>query len=141
MKSDLPKRFREGDELTATLVNGILEEIWRWRNMEAMPPIHVSETNSKFGPPVISFFSQGSGEIFAGDTGDGFIAGTPESPAPVSTACTIYLAEAAGTPGWTNTASITTAYNIYANAISGGLTAYYWKSPDTENYYIITADC
>lgn len=140
MKSDLPKSFKEGDELTASLVNGILEEIWRWRHMEAMPPIHISETNSQFGPPVVSFFRDGEGQIFAGDTGAGFAGGTPT--APTSATVTIYLSEQTGTSGgWTNTTSISTAYNIYTNTVASGLTAYYWKSPDTDNYYIITADC
>lgn len=137
MKSDLPRNFKEGDELTASMVNGILGEIWRWRNMEAMPPIHISEADSD-APPFISFFQDKTSQLFAGTTGTfGFTAGTIVTPS--STTVTIYLTELTS-GGFTSTTSAT-AYNIYANAISGSLNAYYWKSPNTGNYYIITADC
>lgn len=138
MKSDLPRSFKEGDELTASLVNGILEEVWRWRKMEAMPPIYVSESDSA-APPIISFFQVPDGQIFAGTTGGGFAAGTPTSPTAVTTSCTIYLTE--GTSGWTSAITTTTAYSIYSATIAASKTAYYWKSPKTNNYYILTADC
>lgn len=141
MKSDLPKSFKEGDELTASLVNGILEEIWRWRSMEAMPPIYVSQVDSKYGPPVVSFFQDiDQSQIFAGTTGGGFAAGgTPA--VPKSATVTIYLDEGTGTSGgFVNTTSAT-AYSIYSSSVAASKTAYYWKSPNTGDYYILTADC
>lgn len=139
MKSDLPKGFREGDELTASLINNILEELWRWRHMEGEPPLHVSEADSD-APPVISFFQDPGGQIHAGTTGGGFGAGSPTSPTAVTTSCTIYLNETSS--GWTNSStSVTSAYSIYGTTIAASKTAYYWKSPTTGNYYILTADC
>lgn len=144
MKSDLPKSFKEGDELTASLVNDILQELWRWRRMEGMPPLHVSETDSD-APPVISFFQQSGGQIFAGTTGNGFNGGSPASPKQVTltslgtVGCDIYMTETS--TGWANPTNVINAYNIYTLAIVGNKYAYYWKSPDTGNYYIITADC
>lgn len=138
MKSDLPRSFKEGDELTATLVNGILGEIWRWRSMEAMPPIHISEADSD-APPFISFFQDSSGQIFPGNTGTaGFSTGSPATPATCTV--TIYLNENT-TGGFYSTTTSVTAYSIYTGTITGSLTAWYWKSPATGNYYIITADC
>lgn len=164
MKSDLPKAFKEGDELTASLIDNILGEIWRWRALEGVPPIHISEVDSKFGPPVISF-SAGTieGQFVpgtTGTTGGGFAAGTPASPAKPTSSVVIYGYETStsittGTSagiygGWPSANSQTIystatsgpmAFNIYANTISANLTAWYWKSPNTGNYYIITVDC
>lgn len=139
MKSDLPRSFKEGDELTASIINGILGEIWRWRATEGMPPIHISETDSDM-PPVISFFQDPNGQIYAGTTGGGFGSGSPTSPTAVTSNCTIYLDETE--TGWTNAStSVTNAYSIYSSTIAASKTAYYWKSPSTGNYYIVTADC
>lgn len=139
MKSDLPKSFKEGDELTASLINDILVELWRWRQMEGVPPIHVSESDSDVSP-IISFFQDPVGQIYAGTTGGGFGSGSPTSPTAVTTSCTIYLTET--TSGWTSAnTSVTNAYSIYGSTIAASKTAYYWKSPNTGNYYIVTADC
>lgn len=157
MRSELPKSFKEGDELTASLVNSILGEIWRWRAMEGVPPVHVSEANSGFGPPIISVSTDTvEGQFYpgtTGTTGGGYGAGTPASPAkPANNTVVIYGLEThSGTNGgWPSANSITInttsagspqAFNVYATAISANLTAWYWKSPSSGNYYIITADC
>lgn len=138
MKSDLPRKFRDGDELTASIIDGILKEIWRWRRADAAPPLHISEADSDESP-VFSFFDIPAGQIFAGDTGGGYAAGSPASPTAVTTSCTIYATE---TPsGWTNSSTVTNAYSIYTGTIAASKTAFYWKSPVTGNYYVMTADC
>lgn len=147
MKSDLPKRFKEGDELTASLINDILEELWRWRESDAVPPLHLSEADSDC-PPVWSFSASAiEGQFVPGTTGTGFSSGTPASPGVPNSTVTIYPLEVA--TGWPSANAITVdnstgppfAYNVYAHTVATTLTAWYWKSPSTGNYYIITADC
>lgn len=143
MKSDLPKNFREGDELTASLIDDILQELWRWRHMTGMPPLHVSEADSNV-PPVLSYFADPSqiSQFFPGTTGGGFGAGSFASPAQVSTPATIYIREVSP-DGWDTTTSISTssAYSFYTTPITHDKNAWYWKSPLTGSYYIVTADC
>lgn len=154
MKSDLPRRFKEGDELTASLINDILEELWRWRSSSAVPPLHISEEDSDY-PPVWSFSASAvEGQFYPGNTGagSGFGAGsvnTPWSYTDTTNRLKIFTFESQ--TGWPSTTYIeipdpdtnvkTKAYNVYARTVASNLTAWYWKSPSTGNYYIITADC
>lgn len=156
MKSDLPKNFRVGDELTVSLINDILEELWRWRESSAEPPIHISEADSD-NPPIWSFSpSAVVGQMFPGTTGplggSGFGTGTPNTPysyTDSSNRLKIYTYEAQ--TGFPNTNYIqipdpdtnvtTKAYNTYSTTVAANKTAWYWRSPSTGNYYIITADC
>ena len=138
MKSDLPKQFIEGDELTASLVNDILEEIWRWREAEAVPPLHVSETNST-APPIFSF----SGPIVDaawGETGSGFTAAAGTPPVPTSQTITLYDVTGGSTPVLSSQSSTITAWNPYRNAVAASKLGFFVKTPDG-TWWIVTADC
>lgn len=138
MKSDLPRRFKQGDELTASLINNILEELWRWRHMEAMPPIHVSELHSD-APPLISFF-QPFVNIAWGETGSGFTAASGTPPVPTSQTITLYDVAPGSPPVLTAQSSTITAWNPYRNSVAASKLGSFAQTPDG-TWWIITADC
>lgn len=135
MKSDLPKKFKEGDELTASLVNDILQELWRWRSIQATPPIQIDNEDSDI-PPTIS--SNGSPYALAwGQTPTGgYSGGTISAPTSNTTSMTLYYI-----PGnASSTSTVSKTYTTYGGSVSAGKTALYMLFPDG-NWYIITADC
>lgn len=135
MKSDIPKDFKEGDELTASLVNDVLKELWRWRQIQAAPPIHIDNEDSDIPPTISSSVSPYSLAWGQTPTG-GYSGGTISSPASNTTSMTLYFI-----PGNTSaTISVSKTYTTYGSTVSSGKTALYMMFPDG-NWYIITADC
>lgn len=135
MKGDLPKSFKEGDELTATLVNNIVGELWRWRKVQAADPILIDNEDSD-EPPVFSFNTPPYTFAWGVTPTGGYSGGTISSPTSNSTAMTLYLI-----PGNTSaTISISISYSVYGSTVSASKTALYQLFPDN-NWYIITADC
>lgn len=139
MKSDLPKRFREGDELTASLINDILEELWRWRKMEGMPPVYVSDADSDV-PPLI--FSKPYVDIMWGDTQGGFTAATGSPPVPTSQDVKFYNITTSSPPVLTLQSETTKAWNPYTHTggIAANTLALFGQTSDG-TWWIITADC
>lgn len=139
MKSNLPKKFKQGDELTASLINDILEEIWRWRQMEAMPPLHISEADSS-APPLVSLMQEYV-NIAWGNTGSGFSAASGTPPVPTSQDIYLYDVAPGNPPVLTAQASTTKVWCPYSGgSIASNKTALCGQTLDG-TWWIITADC
>lgn len=141
MKSNLPKKFKQGDELTASLINDILEEIWRWRQMEAMPPLHVSEADSS-SPPVFSFY-RGIIAFAWGSFTSSFPAASPATPQSQ----TVTLYDVTGTPvtaptltAQSSTVTAWSPYTVEITVSSGSKVGGFVQTTDG-TWWIITADC
>lgn len=140
------ERQKVGQPITARCLNQIMDLLEKVANIRVTAPLAMTDTASG---PLIYLANSDSGQFFPGTTGTGFSAGTPVTPGTPNSNVTVYTHEFA--TGWPSNYSITLpntsgitpiyAYNIYASVIAGSKTAWYWKSPMTGNYYIITADC
>lgn len=140
MKSDLPKRFKEGDELTASLINDILEELWRWRESDAVPPLHLSEADSDY-PPIWSI-SESFVNLAWGNTGSGFAAASGTPPVPTYQTVTLYNVAPGSPPVLTSQSSTITAWSPYSSTggVPANKTALFGQTSDGI-WWVITADC
>lgn len=128
------ERQKSGQPIVARTLNQIMDLVERVANLRVAAPLAMTDTAS--GPQI--YFASGIGQLIPGNTGSGFASGgTPGSPK--SATVTIYTSEGAN-GSWATTKSVT-AYSIYDTAVPGSKTAWYWQSPSTGSYYIVTADC
>lgn len=139
-KDDLPRTFPKGSELTNRLVDAIVRELWRWRKVQAAPPLIVDYAESD-QPPIFSFINQYV-EFAWGNTGSGFTAASGTPPVPTSQTITLYDITPGSPPVFTNRSPTVTAWNPYSasGGIAASKTAFFGKTLDG-TWWVITADC
>lgn len=132
-KDDLPRTFPKGSELTNRLVDAIVRELWRWRKVQASPPLAIDYTESS-QPPVFSYHSQdGDDNRRWAVTLSSIAAGSLASPTQGT--ATLYKDNGSGLVA-DKTAYV---YNVYGSTIASGKTV--WVETYAGKLYILTADC
>lgn len=132
-KDDLPRTFPKGSELTNRLVDAIVRELWRWRKVQAAPPLVIDYAESDQAP-IFSYYSEsGDDNRRWAVTASSFSAGSLASP--VQGTVTLYIDKGSGLVS-DKTAY---AYNVYGSSIASGKTV--WVEVYAGKIYILTADC
>ncbi len=115
MPTALPKRFESGTELTADMMNTVLEELWRLRRMDAAPPLTIDNADSDQAP---IFLFHGSLDIIPAQSAGGVVAaGSLASPTQFTANILDRYGAVNGDLAATGGGAAVTAYNSYPGSI------------------------
>lgn len=130
----LPRSFRDGDELTAGLIDAILQELWRWKGLDVSAPLGMDRGDAN-GPPTL-YLAQALNLVPALTTSA--IASGGSYTSPTSGTADFLNWDPVG-DSFSDSGQSVTVWNPYAAGISSG--TFIWIAFYLTDWFLVTADC